>query len=563
MSTTRTWFAQAHAVMFVGVLLVAGIARAALPAQAAVASAHPLATGAGQEILERGGNAFDAAIAVAATLAVVEPYGAGLGGGAFFLLRDARTGQDLFVDAREMAPQVAVANMYENARGEVVRDWSVNGPLAAAIPGTPAALVHIAAKYGQLPLATSLAPAIRYARDGFPVDERYRQVARSRLEEVRRFVDTSRIFLLKGEVPPLGTRVRQPELAALLEAIAQSGHDGFYRGEVAIRLVDEVSAAGGVWTVEDLAKYQVVERAALAASFRGARIVTAPPPSAGGVALLSALQMLEASGFPPANAAARDHLIVEVLRRAARDGALSLGDPDFVSVPVQQLLSAEHVGRQIAGIQLQRATSSASLGNAVAPSPQGESASHLSIIDRHGNAVSATLSINATFGSAFTVPGTGLLLNNAMADFSAAPGVPDGSGLFGSGQNAIAPYKRPLSSMTPTLVEYNDRVAILGTPGGNRAPAILLAALLSLLEAKTPLEAISGMRFSHGYMPDQVEVEPEYFGSAAARELRARGHVIRSTGRAFGNAQVIVWEKAEGRVTAASDPRGSGQATIR
>lgn len=557
MPTTRMVFASLRIVLASFLLLGAGHAGAG-PSKAAIASAHPLASAAGMEVLAAGGNAFDAAVAVSAALAVVEPYGSGLGGGGFFLLHDERTGRQVVVDAREMAPGRAAPDMYQNKKGEVVSDWSTNGPTAAAIPGVPAALVHIAGLYGVLPLTESLKPAIRLARDGFPADERYRQMARTRLEVLRRFAETSRTLLAKGDVPAIGSMIRQPELAATLELLAEKGRDGFYAGEFAQRMIDGITEAGGIWTMADLAGYVIKERDPLVATYRGARVVTVPPPSAGGVALLSMLSVLDASNYGDATGTVRDHLLVETMRRAFRDRALHLGDADFVSVPVNELLSLAHT-RDLAGsIDRIRATPSTSLGAGAAPSSQGEQTTHLSIIDRGGNRVAATLSINLAFGSGFMVPGTGVLLNNEMDDFAAAPGVQNAYGLPGSTANAIAPGKRPLSSMTPTFLEYGDRIAILGTPGGSRIPGMVLTTLLALMDAKDPVTALAAPRFHHQYLPDVVEVEPEYFGSTAARELRARGHVLRSTGRNYGNVQLVLWEKSTDRVMAISDPRGIG-----
>lgn len=563
MPTTRTWSAPARRLFFFCAILVVSVAQGAAPPKAGIASAHPLATAAGMEVLDAGGNAFDAAVAVAATLAVVEPFGSGLGGGGFFLLHDERTGNDVVVDAREVAPLQSVPEMFQNNKGEVVRDWSTNGPLAAAIPGTPAGLVHVAARYGNLPLAESLKPAIRLARDGFPVNENYRLATRQRLEILRRFAETSRTFLVKGDVPALGTLVRQPELAATLERIVQQGHDGFYGGEFARQLVEAVTEAGGIWSEEDLAKYRVVERAPLVGSYRGARIVTVPPPSAGGIALLQMLNILDAGNYPAMPAATRDHLAVEAMRRVFRDRALHLGDPDFVAVPVTQLLSAGHASTLLGSIDRARATPSSELGAAPATPAQGENTTHFSILDRNGNRVAATLSLNLAFGSGFMVPGTGVLLNNEMDDFTTAVGVANSYGLTGSAANVIAPGKRPLSSMTPTFIEYNDRVAIVGTPGGSRIPGMVLATLLALLEAGEPSAVLAAPRFHHQYLPDQVDAEPEFFGSDRARQLRARKHFVTSTGRNYGDVQLVIWEKSAGRVTATSDPRGSGQGLVK
>lgn len=488
-------------------------------ARTAIASAHPLATAAGFEVLESGGNAFDAAIAVAATLAVVEPHAAGLGGGGLFLLHDVRRKETLLLDALEEAPSSAVPDMYRNARGEFVEDWAANGPPAAAIPGMPAAIVHLAARHGLLPLATSLRPAIRLARDGFPVDERYRQSARSRLEELRRFVDTSSIFLFKGDVPAFGTLIRQPDLAGTLDAIARGGHDGFYRGPLAARLVDAVVESGGIWTVEDLARYQVIERAPLAGEFRGARVVTAPPPSAGGTLLMETLDSLGALDFAQLQGADRDHRLIEALQGAAGKSPL--------------------VSRK-AGMAI----------------PEGNGGTHFAVLDREGNRVSATLGLHQSFGSAFVAKGVGILLNNRMAAFAAAS---DGEGL-----NAIAAGSRPLSFAAPTFIEYNDRIALLGAAGGIRVPAMIVQQLLGLLEARAPSAVLAEPRFGPAYHDGNIECEPEYFGSPAASGLRGRGHVIRSTGRPYGNAQIVLWEKAGGgQASAASDPRGAGHAAAR
>lgn len=563
MTTALTRGVLMLALALAGFLATSGFSHAATPPKAAIASAHPLATAAGFEVLDAGGNAFDAAIAVTAALAVVEPYGSGLGGGGFFLLHDVRRGADVFVDAREVAPLASIPEMYQNAKGEVVPDWVLNGPLAAAIPGAPAALVHLAAKYGQLPLDTTLRPAVRLAREGFPVDERYRQMARMRLDLLRRFADTSQVFLFKGDVPVLGTLIRQPELAGTLEVLARDGHEGFYRGAFAEQLVDAVTEAGGIWTLEDLAKYEVIEREPLIAEFRGSRIVSAPPPSAGGIALIASLRILEELDYSKVSGAARDHLIVEALRRAFRDRALYLGDPRFTDVPAVRLLSAAHARALAADVDPARATPSLELGTPVASPSQGDNTTHFSILDRQGNRVGATLSINMPFGSAFLASGTGILLNNEMDDFTTAPGQPNAYGLVGSVANSIAPGKRPLSSMTPTFVEYNDRVAIIGSPGGSRIPGMVLQQLLGLLEARDPAELLAQPRFHHQYLPDVVEAEPEYFGGPLARELRSRGHVVKSTGRNYGNSQLVMWEKTSGKVTAVSDSRGVGQAIVR
>lgn len=532
------------------------------PPQAAVATAHPIATRAGLDVLAAGGNAFDAAVAVSATLAVVEPYSSGMGGGGFWLLHRAADGHQVMIDGRETAPGGAHRDMYLDASGEVVPGLSVDGPLAAGIPGQPAALVHIAERYGRLSLAESLAPAIRAAREGFSVTGYYRRMAEFRLEALRRSPAAADVFLLDGEVPPLGHRIRQPDLAGTLEAMAAHGAAGFYAGEVAQRLVDGSRAAGGIWTLQDLRDYRIVERVPVSGEYRGWRIVSAAPPSSGGVALVEMLNVL--AGYPLEGLAAeqRAHLTIEAMRRAYRDRAEYLGDPDFVAAPFERLTHPFYAAGLRTGIRADRATPSADLAGLGSAGPDGPHTTHFSIIDRAGNRVSATLSINYPFGAAFVPPGTGVLLNDEMDDFSAKPGTPNVYGLVGAEANAIAPGKRPLSSMSPTFLEREDSVAILGTPGGSRIITMVLHGILGVVEGASADTIVARPRYHHQYLPDQVQAEPEAFDAETARRLIGLGHRIESV-RPFGNMQVVIWDRRGGRVEAASDPRGEGQAELR
>ena len=336
------------------------------PPAAAIASAHPLATEAGFEILEAGGNAFDAAIAVGAVLAVVEPAGSGMGGGGFWLLHRQHDGLQTMLDAREAAPAAASTTMYQDEDGNVVRDLAINGPLAAGIPGQAAAFVHLAEHYGRVPLARSLAPAVRLAREGFPVSERYRTLIGFRDEVLTRYPAASCIFLKDGEVPPAGHVIRQPDLARVLERIARDGNAGFYEGETARDLVRGVRAAGGLWTHQDLADYTIKERAPIVSEFRGARIVSAPPPSSGGIVLAETLNILAQFNDGDIAPELLPHLTVEAMKRAYRDRAEHLGDPDFVSMPVTRLLSVQHARELARGISLDRPTPSSELGTPLA-----------------------------------------------------------------------------------------------------------------------------------------------------------------------------------------------------
>lgn len=535
--------------------------RAEGPSRAAIASAHPLATEAGLEVMGQGGNAFDAAVAVAAALAVVEPYSSGMGGGGFWLLHRQQDGKQVMLDARETAPGNASRDMYQNSDGEVVRDWAINGPSAAGIPGQAAAFVHLAEEYGRLPLAKTLAPAIRLAREGFRVGEHYRKLANWRLEVLNRFPEARRIFLNKGQVPGEGWLLRQPDLAATLALLAQQGRAGFYQGEVARKLVEGVQMNGGLWTLEDLKDYRVVERPPITGEFRGATIIAASPPSSGGIVLTETLNILETFNGGDIDDKLFPHLAVEAMRRAYRDRAEYLGDPDFVDMPIARLTSDDYAQQLAKSIKLDQATPSESLGSPL-EQPGGQHTTHLSVIDPQGNRVSATLSINLPFGSGFVPAGTGVVLNNEMDDFSAKPGVPNAYGLIGTEANAIAPGKRPLSSMTPTFIEWDDKVAILGTPGGSRIISMVMLGVTEALAGKGPKDWVSRQRFHHQYLPDLVQAEPVFIGTEAAKSLMLRGHELKSTGRNYGDMQAILWDRKEGVLEAASDPRGIGLAEV-
>jgi len=523
----------------------------------AIASAHPLATAAGHEILGRGGNAFDAAVAVAAVLAVVEPYSSGLGGGGFFLLHRARDAYQVMVDARETAPAAARPERFLEPDGKPVRGATTQGGSAAAIPGVPAGLAHLSERYGVLPLAMTLTPAIRLAREGFSVDARYARIAGLRERYLRDGAGTAGIFLDSGRAPREGWRLRQPALAATLERIAQEGRDGFYLGPVAQALVESVNRAGGFWRAGDLRDYRVVEREPLKLRFRGATITTAALPSAGGIALVQCLRMLEGRDLSDLRAPQSSHLVVESLRRAFRDRALYLGDADFVDVAVGRLTSRKHALQLAASIDPAAASRSDAPEGAKGVSGSGNT-THFSIIDAQGNRVAATLTINLLFGAGVVAEGTGVLLNNEMDDFTLNEDLPNAFRLRGGGANAIAPGKRPLSSMTPTFVEDAKGVLVLGTPGGSRIVSQVLLAVLDYLHSPTAdLAAIaSAPRYHHQWWPDLVEIEPRGFGNEWRGALEAKGHKLRVVKRQWGNMQ-LVFKPRQGAAQAASDPRGT------
>jgi gamma-glutamyltranspeptidase / glutathione hydrolase len=530
------------------------------PGQAAIASAHPLATRAGMEVLEAGGNAFDAAVAVSAALGVVEPSSSGLGGGGFWLLHFAEDGRQVVVDGRETAPGAAHATMYLDEHGEPVPGLSRDGPLAAGIPGAPAALVHISERYGRLPLEQVLAPAIGFAQDGFLVYERMRNGMRFKVEQLRRWPGGT-VFMPDGDVPPVGARIRLPGLAVVMERMARQGMKGFYGGETAATLVEAVRAHGGIWTLEDLADYRVVERAPLVAELDdGLRVVLPPPPSAGGVALIQALNLLQPLDLEQLDTAGRVHVIVEALRRAFRDRGY-LGDPDFVEMPLERLLHPAYAAGLSATIRMDRATPSEVLAPLHGESG-GMHTTHFSVIDAEGNRVAASLSLNHWFGGGFVVPGLDMLLNNEMDDFTIRPGAANVFQLVGAGANDIAPGKRMLSSMTPTFLESPRGVAVLGTPGGSRIISMVLLATLAWLDGADAQTIAALPRYHHQYLPDRVLYEPEAFTAEDIAALEARGHLLEESSRLYGNMAIVAWDYEANEVETATDPRAEMPAWI-
>ena len=534
---------------------------AAGPGHAAIASAYPLASEAGKQILAKGGNAFDAAVAVASALTVVESCCSGLGGGGFFLVRRASDGHEAMIDLREMAPGASTRDMFLDKDGNAVASLSRDSALAAGIPGEPAGLVYLAKKYGKLPLSVSMAPAIKLARDGFPLYERMRGALSFKKGAFLKSDDAARVFLDNGEVPAIGYIIKQPDLADSLELLASKGADGYYKGAFAKKLVAGVRQLGGNWTEADLANYKVVERPPVVGHYRGARIVSGSPPTSGGIALIDALNILEGFDLDKVDAVTRTHLIVEAMRRVHRDRAVYLGDPDFVDVPVARLINSYYADGQRASIRMDKATPSASLPG-VDAAPAGTQTTHFSVVDARGNMVAATLTLNFFFGSGLMVPGTGILLNNQMDDFSVKPGVPNGFQLIGAEANAIAPRKRPLSSSTPTFVEGPKGLMIIGSPGGSRIPGMVILGTLGFLSGWNAQEIVSAPRFHHQFSPDVLEFEPGSLTADERAQLEARGHVLKEGSRKWGNTQVVTWDYKTGKVEAASDPRGVGEGMV-
>ena len=524
-----------------------------------IATAHQLATEAGENILNAGGNAFDAAVAISAALAVVEPYGSGIGGGGFWLLHDAKNQKDIVIDGRETAPLKSTADMYLDDDGKLTKD-SIDGPLAAGIPGVVAALEVIAEDFGELTLKENLEPAIQLARAGFTPGETYLRLAKFRKQALQASPAAARIFLDDGRVPGEQALIIQPDLANTLESIARNGADAFYQGEIAVKLVEGVQQAGGIWQLEDLRQYRVIKREPIVAEYNNLQLILPPPPTSGGVVIAQILAMLENYNIDAMDETERTHIIVEAMRRAYQDRAIYLGDPDFVEIPMQQLLDKKYARKKFDDFDANHASQSELLPTIKLS--EGKDTTHFSVLDAEGNYVSATLSINYPFGSGFVPPGTGVLLNDEMDDFSMGVGVANVYGLVGSHANAIEPGKRMLSSMTPLFVREDNQVLIVGTPGGSRIISMLALAVLNFAKGASTDEIVSMARFHHQYLPDHVQYETNAISGQSQKELLYMGHVLKEMQGDYGNMQAIIWNWQANTAAASSDPRGEGMAVV-
>ena len=536
------------------------LARAGQPARAPkamVVSREAHATDAGVGVLQAGGNAVDAAVAVGFALAVTHPAAGNLGGGGFMLIRFA-DGRTTFLDFRERAPEKASRDMYLGPDGQPTED-SLTGWRAPAVPGTVRGLEFASKKYGRKQWAELLAPAIELASKGFPVSYGLAQSLRG-AKKLAQFPESKRIFLKGGALYQPGERLAQPELAATLKRLAAAGARDFYEGETARRLVAAMQVNGGLWTAADLADYAVVERKPLSGRYRGYDIIGAPPPSSGGVGVLEMLGMLEGTGYqkPGAGSAAAIHYVAEVMRRYYADRAEYLADPDFARVPVAGLLDPAYLARRRQSIDPERATPSARLGPGKPPGEERAETTHYSVVDAAGNAVAVTYTLNGGYGCGVTPPGVGFLLNNEMDDFAVKPGAPNMYGLIQGDRNAIQPRKRPLSSMTPTIVLKEGRpYLVAGSPGGPRIISTVLQVLLNVLDFGMDVqEAVDWPRFHHQWLPDRLLMERGFSPDTVAL-LERRGHQVERV-RALGEVAAILVR--EGRLEGAADSRAEGKA---
>lgn len=523
-----------------------------------VASSEPLASQAGVEILKAGGNAVDAAVATGFALAVTFPQAGNLGGGGFMLICMAG-GDSMVVDYREQAPGAATRAMYQDGQGNVVPGASTIGARAAGVPGTVMGLADAEAKYGRLGLARVMAPAIRLARNGFPVSYSLAQALRSERELLGKFYGSRRIFLRDGNLYEPGAVFRQPELARTLSAIAKRGPEAFYSGATARAFAATMQKYHGLITPDDLEHYEAKFRAPIEGHFRGFDVLTVPPPSGGGTMLVEMLNVLEPLDLATPNSYDSIHLLAETMRRVYADRATYLGDADFAPVPVARLTSARYASQLRAHILGDPPEAPVQAGN-----PQvfeAGATTHFSVVDADGNAVSNTYTLNGWFGCGVTVEGAGFLLNNEMDDFTSKPGAPNLFGLIQSEANAIAPRKRPLSSMTPTIVARDGKVRlVLGSPGGGTIPNTVLQVLLNVLVYKMDvLQAVTSPRFHDQWVPDRLTLERMGFSADTLHKLQQAGYPLnfRDT---IGDCEAIEAAPQSGWRFGASDPRADGKA---
>ena len=524
---------------------------------AMVVTVEQHATDAGVAVLEAGGNAVDAAVAVGFALAVTHPSAGNIGGGGFMLVRFA-DGRSTFIDFRERAPQKASRNMYLDASGKATED-SVVGYRAAGVPGSVRGFEYASKKYGRKPWVDVVAPAAALAEKGFPISYGFANSLRGSAELLGRFPESKRIFLRDGKPYEAGETFVQPELARTLQRIREQGARDFYEGETARLLAADMERHGGLVTLADLRDYAVVERQALTGSYRGYDIITAPPPSSGGPGILQMLGVLEGSGYEKSGAgsAAELHYLAETMRRYFADRAASMGDPDFVKVPLAGLLDPAYIAQLRKSIDPEHATPSSQIHGKRLGAESSET-THYSIVDAEGNAVAVTYTLNFGYGDGVTAPGLGFLLNDEMDDFAAKPGEPNAFGLVQGEANAIQPRKRPLSSMTPTIVTRGGKLdLVLGTPGGPTIINSVLQVLVNVVDfGMNVQDAVDWPRIHHQWLPDQLVMERGFSPDTIAL-LKARGHQVKIVG---GIGEMAAIQARDGWLEGAADPRTEGAA---
>ncbi|WP_180176710.1 MULTISPECIES: gamma-glutamyltransferase [unclassified Acinetobacter] len=526
-----------------------------------VASEHEIASQVGLDILKRGGNAVDAAVAVGFTLAVVLPHAGNLGGGGFLIVHDTQSGKNIALDFREMAPRRASRDMYLDENGNIIAGKSLYSHDAIGVPGTVAGLEYALKKWGSLPLSEVIAPAIQLAENGIPVSHSLAKMLNAAEDKLGKWPSSRAIFFQENRPLRYGERLVQQDLAHSLRLISQQGSLVFYRGEIGDKIIAEIQQHQGIMQKSDLHAYKVIERQPIMGNYKGYQIVTMPPPSSGGVHLVQMLNILEQ--FPlqqwGANSAQTLHYLAESMKLAYADRSKYLGDPDFVHVPVAGLSSKPYAKMLAQQISATTARPSASIQPNNPIPYESDQTTHYSVTDQHGNAVSVTYTLNFNFGSGIVAAGTGILLNNEMDDFSAKHGVENAFGLIGGDANAIAPYKRPLSSMTPTIVLKNQKAwLVTGSPGGSRIISTVLQTLINSIDFQmNPAEVAAVPRIHHQWLPDEIRVE-KGISADTLELLKQKGHKIvhKST---MGRTQTI--QILPDGIYGYSDPRNPDGAT--
>ena len=530
-----------------------------------VSAQEQVAAEVGRDILAQGGNAVDAGVAVAFALAVTLPRAGNIGGGGFMLVHDAKTGQTHAIDYREMAPAGATRDMFLDAEGNADSELSRYSGAASGVPGTVAGMKLVLDQYGSMEWADVIAPAIRLAEEGITVTPDLADSLEAMKERLTKYPSAAKIFYKEdGELYRPGDRFVQADLAKTLKTIAAEGPDGFYKGPVAEAIAKAVTEAGGNMTVEDMAAYKAVSREPVRGTYRGYEVVSMPPPSSGGVHLIQILNTLE--GYPIGalgqNSSETLHLMAEAMKLAYADRSEYLGDPDFVDVPVEALMSKDYAADMRDKISASFATPSEQIKPADLAPYESDQTTHYSIIDKDGNAISNTYTINFSYGSGLVAEGTGVLMNNEMDDFSAKPGVPNAYGLVGGDANAVAAGKRPLSSMTPTIVNKDGEVwLVTGSPGGARIITTVLQVVMNMIDHDMNVaEASAAPRIHHQWLPDQLRIE-EGISLDTQRALQSKGHIL-SLEEVMGSTQSVMRDPETGFLLGASDPRRAGAATV-
>ena len=527
-----------------------------------VVSAHCLASEVGVNIMKKGGNAIDAAVAAGFALSVVFPEAGNIGGGGFMLIRK-QDGSSIVIDFREQAPKASHRNMYLDSHGNAT-DKSLEGYLSVAVPGTVAGLIKALEEYGTMDLHSVIQPSIELAENGFVVDQHLESNIRAYAEKLKMYPATFKTFFRGDTTYIEGDTLRQPELAATLRRIQKGGIDEFYHGRTAKLMIEEMQRGGGLITMEDLADYTPIVRKPLRTNYRGYEIISIPPPSSGGICLIELLNTIEgydltSMGYHSSRSL---HVMTEAMKRVYADRAEFLGDPEFISIPTENLISKQYATNRRAEIDTLKATPGNLIRHGIDPLQEGNNTTHFVVIDSSGNVVSTTYTINDLFGSKVVVTGAGFFLNDEMDDFSIKSGEPNAYGLIGGTANAIEPGKRPLSSMTPTIVlKDGNPIMVLGARGGSRIITGVFQTIINVIDfGMNMCEAVDALRFHHQWMPDELIYEKYCLSKDVVENLERKGHTLKETNSKVGALETIYIDHINGWIYGVPDDREGGVA---